>query len=72
VHGDEDTAVPLPMALETHSRISDSHLMVLPYAAHAVNLEYPDVVAMRSGRSCPPWRSANESLIRCTLDRLEP
>jgi pimeloyl-ACP methyl ester carboxylesterase len=45
VHGDEDTAVPLTMALETHSRIPHSRLMVLPYAAHAVNLECPDVVS---------------------------
>ena len=45
VHGDEDTAVPLTMALETHARISHSRLMVLPYAAHAVNLEYPDIIS---------------------------
>lgn len=45
IHGDEDTAVPLSMALETHARIAHSRLMVLPYAAHAVNLEYPEIVS---------------------------
>lgn len=45
IHGDEDRAVPLEMALETHARIPGSRLMVLPFAAHAVNLEYPAEVS---------------------------
>ena len=45
IHGDEDRAVPLEMALETHARVAGSRLMVLPFAAHAVNLEYPAEVS---------------------------
>jgi pimeloyl-ACP methyl ester carboxylesterase len=41
IHGDEDQAVPIEMALETHALISTSRLMVLPFAAHAANLEWP-------------------------------
>ncbi len=41
IHGDQDHAVPLDHALETHQLARDSRLMVLPYASHAPNLENP-------------------------------
>lgn len=42
IQGDEDIAVPLDMAEETHRLLPDCRLMVVPFAAHGVNLEYPD------------------------------
>lgn len=44
IHGEEDRAVPIEMALETRALVSSSRLMVLPYAAHGVNLEWPAAV----------------------------
>ncbi len=44
IHGDQDHAVPLEHALETHRLARDSRLMVLPYASHAPNLENPVAV----------------------------
>ena len=44
IHGDEDAALPLSMALETHGLLPTSRLLVLPYAGHAVNLEFDRVV----------------------------
>jgi pimeloyl-ACP methyl ester carboxylesterase len=44
VHGEEDPAVPLEMALETYRRLANSHLLVIPFASHAVNLEAPVTV----------------------------
>lgn len=44
VHGQEDPAVPLAHALETFALARDGRLLVLPYAAHAPNLEFPGAV----------------------------
>lgn len=44
VHGDDDEAVPLAAALETHRRLANSRLLVVPFGGHAVNLEQPDIV----------------------------
>jgi pimeloyl-ACP methyl ester carboxylesterase len=44
IHGQEDTAVPLAHALETHRLMPNARLLVLPYAGHAANLEYPETV----------------------------
>jgi pimeloyl-ACP methyl ester carboxylesterase len=44
VHGQEDGAVPLAHALETYALARSARLLVLPYAAHAPNLEHPDLV----------------------------
>lgn len=44
IHGQDDTAVPLAHALETHRLRPSARLMVLPYGGHAANLEYPDTV----------------------------
>lgn len=50
IHGQQDDAVPLAHALETHRLHPAARLLVLPYAGHAANLEYPDTVneALRS------------------------
>lgn len=44
MHGQEDTAVPLAHALETHRILPSARLLVLPYAGHAANLEFPETV----------------------------
>ncbi len=44
VHGQDDAAVPLSHALETHQLLPSARLLVLPYGGHAANLEYPDAV----------------------------
>lgn len=44
IHGQEDAAVPLAHALETHRLLPMAKLMVLPYAGHAANLECPETV----------------------------
>ena len=44
IHGQEDTAVPLAHALETHRLMPTARLLILPYAGHAANLEYPEAV----------------------------
>jgi pimeloyl-ACP methyl ester carboxylesterase len=50
IHGQDDVAVPLAHALETHRLLPAARVLVLPYAGHAANLEYPDTVneAIRS------------------------
>ena len=50
IHGQDDAAVPLAHALETHQLQPSARLLVLPYGGHAANLEYPDTVneAIRS------------------------
>jgi len=44
VHGQEDNAVPLAHALETFRLARSARLLVMPFAAHAPNLEYPEIV----------------------------
>jgi pimeloyl-ACP methyl ester carboxylesterase len=44
VHGDEDDLVALEDAIETFRRIPGARLLVVPEAAHAVNLEAPELV----------------------------
>jgi pimeloyl-ACP methyl ester carboxylesterase len=44
IHGQEDSAVPLAHALETHRLMPAARLLILPYAGHAANLEYPNAV----------------------------
>jgi pimeloyl-ACP methyl ester carboxylesterase len=44
VHGQDDNAVPLAHALGTHRLLPSARLLVLPYAGHAANLEFPDTV----------------------------
>lgn len=44
IHGEEDQAVPIEMALETRALVPSSRLMVLPFAAHGVSLEWPAAV----------------------------
>lgn len=44
VHGDEDELVSLADAYETFRRIPAARLHVVPFAAHAVNLEAPQMV----------------------------
>lgn len=50
IHGQEDEAVPLAHALESHRLHPSARMLVLPYAGHAANLECPDAVnqALRS------------------------
>jgi len=44
VHGAEDAAVPLSHALASHQLLPSARLLILPYAGHAANLEYPESV----------------------------
>ena len=44
IHGQEDAAVPLAHALETYRLMPAARLLILPYAGHAANLEYPGTV----------------------------
>jgi pimeloyl-ACP methyl ester carboxylesterase len=44
VHGAEDAAVPLSHALASHQLLASARLLILPYAGHAANLEYPESV----------------------------
>jgi pimeloyl-ACP methyl ester carboxylesterase len=61
MHGQEDAAVPLSHALKTHALLPSARLLVLPYAGHAANLEYPEIVNAVLSQFCQQSVAASGS-----------